>query len=174
MHVLFEGIFMYHTSWLLDNLSSVVTLSTINEGITSFSYAYFQPRPNCLSSTNVTGSQTGILLNKNLVASYYYYDYFFFFIATQMWELFHILPLLLFRSVPPSNQHYLCFMKLQQISMIICSPVISIHQIPFLRILIREYLEEVAHLYSIILPPKFHYLVHVPSLIERLVSMIPY
>lgn len=89
-----------------------------------------------------------------------------------MWELFHILPLLLFKSVTPSNQHYLCFMKLQQISMIICSPVISIHQIPFLQILTSEYLEEVTHLYSAVLPPKFHYLVHVPSLIERLVSML--
>lgn len=30
MHVLFEGIFMYHTSWLLDNLSSEVSLSAMN------------------------------------------------------------------------------------------------------------------------------------------------
>ena len=111
-----------------------------------------------------------VLLNKNLAANITVII-FLVSIATQMWELFHILPLLLFRSVPPSNQHYLCFMKLQQISMIIFSPVISINQIPFLRILISEYLEEVAHLYSIILPPKFHYLVHVPSLIERLVSI---
>ena len=60
MHMLFEGIFIYHTSWLLDNLS--VTLSAVNEGITSFPYAYFQVRPNCLSSKNVGGSQTGIII----------------------------------------------------------------------------------------------------------------
>ena len=60
MHMLFEGIFIYHTSWLLDNLS--VTLSAVNEGITSFPYAYFQVRPNCLFSKNVAGSQTGIII----------------------------------------------------------------------------------------------------------------
>ena len=84
-----------------------------------------------------------------------------------MWELFHILPLILCNTILPENQHYQCFMKLQQLSMIVCLPVVSADQIPFLRMLIREYLEEVTSLYPVVLPPKFHYLVHIPSLIQR-------
>ena len=60
MHILFEGVFIYHTSWLLENVP--LSLSAINEGITSFPYAYFQVKPNRLSSTDVKGSQTGDLI----------------------------------------------------------------------------------------------------------------
>ena len=60
MHILFEGVFIYHTSLLLENVP--LSLSAINEGITSFPYAYFQDKPNRLSSTDVKGSQAGDLI----------------------------------------------------------------------------------------------------------------
>ena len=47
-----------------------------------------------------------------------------------------------------------------------CSPVISVHHIQLLRVLICAYLEEVAHIYLVVLPPEFRYLISVPSLIE--------
>ena len=89
--------------------------------------------------------------------------------AAEMWELFHVMPLLIgcYEEVS-TNQHYLCFMRLQQIAALILSPSISARQIPFIRILIGEYLAEVKALYPWLnLPPKLHYLVHVPTLIER-------
>ena len=57
MHMLYEGIFVYHITWMLDNIS--VPLLAINESIMTFPFAYFEVRPTCLSSTKVTGSQTG-------------------------------------------------------------------------------------------------------------------
>ena len=66
-----------------------------------------------------------------------------------------------------TNEHYLCFMRLQQVAALVLSPSFSVHEIPFIRILIEEYLTEMKALYPWLnLPPKLHYLVHIPALIE--------
>ena len=41
-------------------------------------------------------------------------------IAAQMWQLFHILPLLIVGDIAPSDQHYKCFMLLQDIACVLC------------------------------------------------------
>ena len=89
-----------------------------------------------------------------------------------MWELFHVLPLLIGRSVAPVDmRHYQCFLQLQQIAAIVCSPVIAVPQIAFLRVIIRDYLRELKSLYPHQnLVPKFHYLIHIPTIIERYYS----
>ncbi len=85
-----------------------------------------------------------------------------------MWELFHILPLIIGEEVPHEDQHYDCFMQLQEIAAILFSPVVAAEQIPFLRIKIQGYLEQLKTLYPThSLPPKSHYLVHTPTLIKR-------
>lgn len=89
--------------------------------------------------------------------------------AAEMWELFHVMPLLVgcYEEVS-MNPHYLCFMRLQQIAALVLSPSVSARQIPYIRILIGEYLAEVKTLYPWLnLPPKLHYLVHIPTLIKR-------
>ena len=89
--------------------------------------------------------------------------------AAEMWELFHVMPLIIgcYEEVY-QNQHYLCFMRLQQIAALVLSPEVSVRQIPLIRILIGEYLAEMKALYPWFnLPPKLHYLVHIPTLIKR-------
>ncbi len=99
--------------------------------------------------------------------------YFSFLQASQMWELYHILPLVIGDDIPPDDSHYLCFMKLQEVSTIVFSPLVAVDQIPFLRILIQQYLEEFTTLYPHFhLPPKSHYLVHLPTLIQRYAVLV--
>ena len=70
--------------------------------------------------------------------------------------------------MPHNDPHYSCFMVLNDLASILFSPVIAKDQIPFLRVLIKEYLEKFTTLYPHQpLTPKFHYLVHIPNLIAR-------
>ena len=85
-----------------------------------------------------------------------------------MWELFHILPLLIGDDFPDDDDHYHCFLQLQSIATILFSSTVAMDQVPFLRLQIQEYLQNVKYIYPHYdLPPKSHYLVHVPSLINR-------
>ena len=85
-----------------------------------------------------------------------------------MWELFHILPLLIGDDFTEDDDHYHCFLQLQTIAMLLFSTAVAVDQIPFLRLLIQEYLQNLKTIYPhYTLPPKSHYLVHVPSLIQR-------
>ena len=85
-----------------------------------------------------------------------------------MWELFHILPFIIGKDMPSDDPHYACFMVLNDIATILFSPVIAPDQIPFLRLQIREYLEQFTSLYPHRpLTPKCHYLIHTPTLIKR-------
>ena len=77
--------------------------------------------------------------------------------------LFHVLPLLL-GDLLKDDPHYNCFLQLQEITSIVLSPVICASQVPYLRLLIKEYLETFTMLYPHKrLTPKFHYLIHMPS-----------
>lgn len=59
-------------------------------------------------------------------------------------------------------------MQLCEMSSIALSPVIAVDQIPYLTILIKQYMEQFKTLYPHkSLTPKCHYLVHIPSLIKR-------
>ena len=94
--------------------------------------------------------------------------YFFLHVAVQMWELFSILPYIIGSKMPLNDPLYDCFMSLNDIAIVVFSPVIAHDQVSFLRLQIKEYLEQFTFLYpGRPLTPKFHYLLHIPSLIER-------
>lgn len=93
-------------------------------------------------------------------------------LAAQMWELVTIFPFLVGQDFPADDPHYACFLLLCDISTVLFSPVIACDQVPFLKLQIQEYLEQFTSLYPHrSLTPKFHYLVHTPSLIKRLETM---
>lgn len=70
--------------------------------------------------------------------------------------------------MPSHDRHYECFMLLSDIASLVFTPVIARDQIPLLRVMIKEYLENFTALYPHCpLTPKLHYLVHIPTLIER-------
>lgn len=80
----------------------------------------------------------------------------------------NILPFIIGSDMPPNDPHYQCFLLLSDISKMLFSKVIANDQIPLLRLLIEEYLETFASLYPHRpLTPKMHYLVHIPTLIQR-------
>lgn len=85
-----------------------------------------------------------------------------------MWELVNIFPFIIGNDLPPHDPHYQCFMQLTFVASILFSPVIAKDQIPYLRLMIKEYLEQFTTLYPHRpLTPKMHYLVHTPTLIQR-------
>jgi hypothetical protein len=90
------------------------------------------------------------------------------FSAHGMWQLFNLIPLLIGDRIPRGDEHYQCFMLLQEISAILCADALPVEQPAYLRILIAEYLSEMVRLYPHKpLTPKFHYLLHCPSLMKR-------
>ncbi len=92
-------------------------------------------------------------------------------LAAQMWEFMNILPFIVGEDLPPNDPHYQCFMLLNDISTILFSPIIAHDQVPYLKLLIKQYLEQFKYLYPHRrLPPKFHYLLHIPTLILRFVE----
>ena len=61
MHILLEGAFPLHLKLLLENAPRPVTLTNVNRKLKEFPFAYFQDRPKVLTSTDITGSQTGTI-----------------------------------------------------------------------------------------------------------------
>lgn len=89
-------------------------------------------------------------------------------LASQMWELLHIFPFIVYNVLTLDDPHFSCFMLLTEISSVLFSGVIAKDQVPYLRIIIKQYLEQFKTLYPHRpLTPKCHYLVHTPSLIKR-------
>ena len=87
----------------------------------------------------------------------------------------HILPLIL-GDVLRDSPHYECFLKLHDICAVALSPMLSLEQIPFMRLMVQEYLATFTTLYENERPltPKFHFLVHLPRLALRYVSYLQY
>ena len=89
-------------------------------------------------------------------------------IAHGMWQLFHMMPLLIGDRIPFDDDHYKSFMLLQEISSILCTDVVTVDHPPYLRVLIDDYLNEFVRLHpNRPLTPKCHYLVHCPTFIKR-------
>lgn len=86
-----------------------------------------------------------------------------------MWLLFNVTPLFLCHLPLDDNEHYDCFLILQEIAAIVFSSIIADEQIDYLEVLICQYLEAFKAVLPSHknLPPKCHYLVHLPYLIRK-------
>ena len=86
-----------------------------------------------------------------------------------MWQLFHVTTLFLCHLPLDDDEQYECFLVLQEIAAIVFSPLIVDEQISYLEVLICQYLEALKRMLPSHknLPPKCHYLVHLPHLIRR-------
>ena len=78
----------------------------------------------------------------------------------------HILPLIL-GDVLQDSPHYECFLKLHDICAVALCPMLSLEQIPLMRLMVQEYLATFTSLYERHLTPKFHFMVHLPRLALR-------
>ena len=169
MHVLLEGVFPLHLEHLLQYIirdASILNLSQINSRILDFPYAYFETKPSALASLDVQGTQSGMHAVDKFNVQFENTHHFL--AASQMWELMNILPFVIGKDMPQNDPHLECFMLLSTISSILFSTIIARDQVPYLRLLIKEYLEQFTFLYPHRpLTPKMHYLTHLPTLVER-------
>ena len=91
----------------------------------------------------------------------------FVLLASQMWCLSRMLPLLLYRWIPKGNTDWGLFHDLMTVVDILFAPVIAKGTTTYLRLIISEYLQEFRDLYPHNLIPKQHFMVHYPNHIAR-------
>ena len=88
-------------------------------------------------------------------------------IASQMWCLGRLLPVMLGESVPVEDENWECFILLMTIVDYIFAPVISKESLPYVQQIIQEHHEKFKEVYpSCNLIPKMHYMIHIPKWIE--------
>ena len=87
-------------------------------------------------------------------------------LASQMWLLGRILPLIIGDHVPEDNEHWLLFLQLMEIVDLLFSPALTQDHAVYLSSLISDHHNDFSILYpdqTII--PKMHFMVHMPRLI---------
>ena len=88
--------------------------------------------------------------------------------AAQMISLVRNLPLLIADKIPHSDEKWSSILLLINICQVALSPVVTPDTVPYLKVLIEEKLHLLHSLYpESTLKPKMHYLIHLPSQIER-------
>jgi len=93
----------------------------------------------------------------------YFYD-----VASQMWCLGRLLPLMLGNIVPVESQQWKCFLQLLTIIDYVFAPVISNELVTYIKYLIKDHHEMFKELYpSCSIVPKLHYMVHISDWITR-------
>ncbi|KAK3731628.1 hypothetical protein QZH41_015892 [Actinostola sp. cb2023] len=161
MHDVLEGCLQYECKELLKYLiqeQKLFRLDDLNSNIKNFDYGYYndsnKPSPIAEGTLN---SNSNTLHQK----------------ASQMWCLARYLPLLIGAKVPPTDEKWVLFLKMLDITDMIFAPVTSANQSANLSLLIEEHHEEFKNLYpncSII--PKLHYIIHYPRTMTRLGPMV--
>lgn len=89
-------------------------------------------------------------------------------IATQMWCLARLLPLIIGEAIPEDDTHWDNFLLLLQIADYVFSPICSHSIADYLTTLIEDYLQTFTELYPhTLIIPKQHYMIHIPQWIVR-------
>lgn len=89
-------------------------------------------------------------------------------IASQMWLLARLLPLMIGSKVPDDDEHWINFLLLLDIADVLMAPESSEDEVSLLSTMISDHHQEFIRLYpSSSITPKFHYLVHMPRLITE-------
>lgn len=106
---------------------------------------------------------------KNAVdQSYLHWTLFLLFIlASQMWCLARMLPLIMGDLIPETDENWENFLRLLKIEEIVFAPSCNVQLAAYLAVLVQEYLEQFTKLYDRRIIPKQHYMVHYPRQIVR-------
>lgn len=93
-------------------------------------------------------------------------------VASQMWLLGRLLPLMIGEYVPTDDPHWMCFTQL--LSILILSTAVEVlpETIDDLKISIESYLFRYNSLYPNSMTPKMHYLLHLPEQIRQYVNIM--
>lgn len=90
------------------------------------------------------------------------------YVATKMWCLGRVLPLVIGEWVPEDQPHYKTFLILRTILDITMAPVICIERVMYLRDIIEEHHQRFLECYpEVAVIPKMHYIIHLPQWIMK-------
>ena len=89
-------------------------------------------------------------------------------IASQMWTLGRLLPVMIGHIIPEDNAHWVHYLEVLDIMDLFFSPIVHPETPGYLEVLLEQNLQTFKDLYpdSNILP-KMHFLVHVPHFLAR-------
>lgn len=153
MHDILEGVLQYDLKFFVQYLiaQKILTLDQINERIEAFDYG---PINNSSKPSIFKVTKKGHLINQR---------------ASQAWCLLSVFPLM-FADVITSvhKSKFKIITTLIEIAKIVLSPEITKSMINSLRTLIEVHHRIVLNHFRSKLTPKFHFLVHYPSMIERM------
>ena len=109
---------------------------------------------------------TLLIININII----FHDLIF--VAIQMWVLMRYLPLMIGDKVSDNDPYWDNFLTLVTITDYLLAPVISQDETTYLHFLIEQHNSEFKVLYpNCSINPKFHFMVHNPEFISRLVHV---
>ncbi|XP_062580359.1 uncharacterized protein LOC134242286 [Saccostrea cucullata] len=157
MHVIFEGVAVYEIKLVLKVLldERFIVITEMNNLIENFSYGYANrsSQPTSIPAKVINGNETTLKQS-----------------ASSMIVLMRLLPFFLIDKLncPFNNQYIKFLIELCEITLILLSPIISYESVQMLRFMISSHLRQFKELFpdkNII--PKQHYLIHLPSTIEK-------
>ena len=97
-----------------------------------------------------------------------YHIIYYYIVASQMWTLGRLLPVMIGHIIPEDNPHWLHYLEVLDIMDLCFSPFVRPETPGYLEVLIEQNLQAFQDLYpdSSILP-KMHFLVHMPHFLAR-------
>ena len=87
-------------------------------------------------------------------------------LATQMWFLGRLLPLMVGQCVPESDEQWKCYIQLLRIITLATSYEVTESTIHMMTMLIESYLTQYTKLYPGRMVPKLQFLIHLPRQIK--------
>ena len=156
MHDLFEGVVPYELKLFIAYCTqgrNFFSIDFLNDRIARFDFIYDKPS---LLDTNLCRSTMKIRQS-----------------ASQMMALCRYFPLLIADKIPEDDEHWVSYLLLLRICDVALTPLCTQDTIPYLAQLIEEKLRKFVELYpGSRLIPKFHYMIHYPSQIEKFGPLI--
>lgn len=136
------------------------TLDWLNAAIESFDYGYSESssKPSPLKKELIDTNDNSTKLHQS---------------ASQLWTLATILPLIIGPLVDENDKFYENFLDILEITRIVFSTDIPAWMVDYLDDLIESYLLDYMSLYGDLIP-KQHHLVHYPTMIRLMGSLLPY
>ena len=84
-----------------------------------------------------------------------------------MWCLARVLPFLIGDKIPEENEYWDNYLQLLTILEFVFAPIITEEKSSYLAMIIEDFLTELTKLYERRLIPKMHYMVHIPTWINK-------
>ena len=95
------------------------------------------------------------------------FTHYVFTIASQMWLLGRLLPLMVGQYVPNDDPHWVCFLELLSLLVLSTAVEVTSDSIIDLKMVVESYLFHYNELYPNAMTPKMHYLLHLPEQMRR-------